>query len=371
MTSEPEAPSAATNLPAPAAAPRLSHILIVEDSVTQSLKLRYLLEKRGFEVTIARNGVEALSMMGSETPAVVISDISMPEMDGYELCQRIRTESRLAHVPVILLTALADPKDIVKGLQCGANNFIVKPYSENFLLSQIDYLIANQELRTASTQEAGIELFLAGQKHSFSVDRMQIIDLLISSYDTAIQKNRELLEATAKLEQKTAELERSNRELEQFGYVVSHDLQEPLRAIGGFLDLLRKRYEGELDDKAMQYIEYAVDGAKRMQALIRDLLTYARSGAASADLPSVSLEVVLRYALFNLKAVIEETHADLQYDPLPTVRGDVTQLTQLFQNLISNGLKFRREGVQPVIRIHLEEKPEVYQLTFRDNGIGI
>jgi light-regulated signal transduction histidine kinase (bacteriophytochrome) len=284
----------------------------------------------------------------------------------------VRGDQRFKHLPVILLTSLSDPRDVVRGLQCGANNFIVKPYDEQFLLSQIQNLLANVELRRAPASDAGIEIFFAGQKHLLVADRLQVVDLLLSSYDAAVQKNRELQRATEKLEQQTRELERSNNELNQFGYVVSHDLQEPLRAITGFLDLLHRRYRGQLDEKADQYIDFAVNGARRMQALIQDLLSYARVGARQVKFVPVDTARVLRDALANLRAAIEESGAQVSHEEtLPTISGDATQLTQLFQNLIGNALKFRREDCPLQIRIGAASRERRAEFAIGDNGIGI
>ncbi len=347
-------------------------VLIVEDSPTQALKLRYFLEKNEYRVSSARHGLEALARIEESAPDVIITDIAMPEMDGFELCNRVRGDARFKHLPVILLTSLSDPRDVVRGLQCGANNFIVKPYDEQFLLSQIRNLLANVELRRAPITDGGIEIFFAGQKHLLVADRLQVVDLLLSSYDAAVQKNRELQRASEKLEQQTRELERSNNELNQFGYVVSHDLQEPLRAITGFLDLLHRRYRGQLDEKADQYIDFAVNGARRMQALIQDLLSYARVGARQLQFAPVDTARVLRDALANLRVAIEESGAAVSSDEkLPTVSGDVTQLIQLFQNLIGNALKFRREDSPLEIRISAASRERSVEFTVSDTGIGI
>jgi two-component system, sensor histidine kinase and response regulator len=347
-------------------------ILIVEDSATQALKLQFLLEKNGYRVFVARHGFEALTRIEERVPTIIISDINMPKMDGYEFCRRVREDARFKTVPVILLTSLSDPKDIVHGLQCGANNFIVKPYDDQLLLSQIQSLLANLELRRTATPETRDEFIYAGQKHFLTADRLQMIDLLLSSYDTAVRKNRELQLATEKLELQTRELERSNHELEQFGYVVSHDLQEPLRAIVGFLDLLHRKYREQLDAKADQYIDFAVNGGKRMQALIHDLLYYARLGSHAKEFAPVDCAGILDDALANLRVAIEESGAEiLRGEKLPTVQGDPVQLTQLFQNLLGNALKFRGEDSAPRIHISVERRNGFWEFAISDNGIGI
>ncbi len=350
-----------------------TEILIVEDSATQALKLQYLLEKNGCKVVAAKNGREALAQVEKRQPTLVISDITMPEMDGYELCSTLRADARFAAIPLILLTALSDPRDIVRGLQVGANNFIVKPYGEKFLLARVHDLLANMELRRSASTDAGFEVFFDGQKHSLMADRLQMIDLLLSSYDTAVQKNRELQLITEQLEQKTRELERSNRELEQFGYVVSHDLQEPLRAIMGFLDLLQRRHHNNLEEKAVQYIELAVKGAGRMQALIQDLLSYGRLGAKPKRFLAVDCGQAVRDALANLGAAIAETGAEITVAPdLPTLQGDPIQLMQLLQNLVGNALKFRAENRLPRISITARRAADQsWEFAVADNGIGI
>jgi CheY-like chemotaxis protein/signal transduction histidine kinase/HPt (histidine-containing phosphotransfer) domain-containing protein len=185
-------------------------ILIVEDSPTQAMHLRYTLGQHGYTVRVARNGKSALEMMHEKKPTIVISDILMPEMDGYELCQFIRADENLKHIPVILLTQLFDPRDVIRGLLSGADNFVTKPYSEQFLISRIQYILANQELRRNSITEMGIEIFFAGQKHFITSDRMQILDLLFSTFENAVQRNQELEETNKKLRKALETIETIN-----------------------------------------------------------------------------------------------------------------------------------------------------------------
>ena len=160
------------------------------------------------------------------------------------------------------------------------------------------------------------------------------------------------------LDEQAEELRRSNAELEQFAYVASHDLQEPLRKVASFCQLLEKRYGDQLDERGAEYIGFAVDGAKRMQALINDLLTFSRVGRLNATHTEVDLNAALDTALHNLSTAIEESDAEIVRpdQPLPTVDGDPTLLTMVWQNLIGNAVKFQREGIVPRIVIECEQR---------------
>lgn len=189
-------------------------ILIVEDSPTQLLKLRHVLERRGFVVhTAATNGREALDALSTHLPSLVITDIVMPEMDGYELCRRIKSDPKLKEMPVILLTALSDAADILRGLECGADNFIVKPYNEEFLVSRIQFVLTNFALRRQSDGKQPPEIFFAGHKYRLTTETIHSIDLLLSTYETAVQKNLELTKAQEQLEQQAAQLRKKNDEM--------------------------------------------------------------------------------------------------------------------------------------------------------------
>lgn len=175
---------------------------------------------------------------------------------------------------------------------------------------------------------------------------------------------REAAERTA------GELARSNKDLEQFAYVASHDLQEPLRMVTGYMQLLSERYKGRLDEKADKYIGFAVDGAGRMSGLIRDLLAFSRVNTRSEPFEQVSSQEALEFALKNLEKSIELAGAAVTHDSLPTLRGDKTQLTQLFQNLVGNALKFRDPDRPPEIHIAVRQDNGQWLFSVRDNGIG-
>jgi len=177
-------------------------------------------------------------------------------------------------------------------------------------------------------------------------------------------------QANAVLQAHTAELERSNSELEQFAYIASHDLQEPLRKVASFTQLLQRRYAGQLDARAHQYIEFAVDGAKRMQALINDLLQYSRVGRSGREPTLVSSEAALAQARNNLATTMEETGATVETGHLPLVLAELPLLTAVFQNLLSNALKFSG-GKPPRIVITCTRDEPFWLFSFSDNGIGI
>jgi signal transduction histidine kinase len=196
--------------------------------------------------------------------------------------------------------------------------------------------------------------------------------------DAAEQAVRELnrklemrvAQRTRELEETNLNLSRSNADLERFAYVASHDLQEPLRMVASYVGLIRRQYEGKLDASADEYIGFAVDGAKRMQLLIQDLLTYSRASTQALTLEPVKLNDVLQDALHNLKTSIEESRAAIEYDTLPSLPADSLKLAQVFQNLIGNAIKFHKPQEPPRIEIRARKLDHVWEISVRDNGIG-
>ena len=197
-----------------------------------------------------------------------------------------------------------------------------------------------------------------------SVERGQL------DYRIGLRSDDEIGEVAVAFDAMAAEVERSQKELEQFAYVASHDLQEPLRMVASYTELLGKRYRGNLDDRADKYIGYAVDGAKRMQALINDLLTYSRIGTRGKPFEPTDCGAVVREAIGNLQSSVDESGAQIVQGKLPMLRADRMQLVQVFQNLIANAIRYRSEA-PPRIEISAERHATTWTFSVRDNGIGI
>jgi PAS domain S-box-containing protein len=220
---------------------------------------------------------------------------------------------------------------------------------------------------------ANVELSLKDKTSNFHTILFSSENVNIAGEPCALSTGIDITERKLfeeKLKDTLDELKRSNTELEQFAYVASHDLQEPLRMVTNYLQLLDRRYKGKLDQDADEFIGFAVDGANRMHELINDLLTLSRVGTRTRKFVAVSCENILDQAMENLRVTILEKHAEVTYDPLPEVMADEIQLVQLFQNLIGNAIKFNEKRI-PRIHIFVEEKPKEWIFGVRDNGIGI
>lgn len=264
------------------------------------------------------------------------------------------------------------------------NHRIVESFTVFSILLALAVLLSSRALSRSISDpinrlRAGTEIIGSGNlDFRTSIRSDDEIGRLSESFDhmttslKAITVSRdELAREIAERKRTEEELERSNRELEQFAYVASHDLQEPLRMVASYVQLLERKYKGRLDEPADKYIHFAADGALRMQKLIEGLLAYSRVTTRGGEFKRVDLNQVFHDAVSNLSAAIQESRANVAREELPKVSGEETQLLQLLQNLIGNAVKFRKPDVPPQVHISAQKKKSEWVFEVRDNGIGI
>jgi two-component system, sensor histidine kinase and response regulator len=345
-------------------------ILIVEDSPTQAEQLCYILEKHDYQVTVARNGNAALAMIKEVRPTLIISDILMPEMDGYELCRRIKALDDCRDIPVILLTSLSDPRAVIKGLECGADNFITKPYEEEYLVFQLSYLLAN---RYQSGERGGLpelKISLAGQEYGIRSDRRQILDLLLSTYEAAVRKNNELIRARNELNEMNEKLKTAIQDLEAFNYTVSHDLRQPLNYIGMASQAIKQLSDDKLDEESKECLNLVVDGVQQMSNLIETLFRFSNSAHSEMHLKMVDLSINARIIAANLRTTRPERQVTFKIAEGLMAYGDSGLLYVVLENLLGNAWKYTGEQKQAVIEFGSIENNGTTAFFVRDNGPG-
>lgn len=356
-------------------------ILVVEDSPTQAMLLKESLDERKLSVKVAYNGVEAIKIMQSYLPTIIISDIEMPCMDGYEFCRYVKQDARFKHIPVILLTNLTDSMDAVRGIECGADSFLTKPCEIDFLLSTMVDALYNRRHPHEPDAERKMEFFFGGQKHHIHVDHMQVIDLLLSTFSAAIQKNMELEKAYRKLniiheeiEHKNILLEQLNREKNQLLGMAAHDLRNPLSVIQGFSQLLIQRLKASHDDESVKMLERIRHSSTFMLQLINDLLDVSVIEAGEINLHVSRFDLVsfLDEVIFLVsKTAIDKNITLVKNCSLETleVAADRNKIEQVFTNLLTNAIKF--SNLSAVVEISLDADEKEILIAIQDNGAGI
>jgi signal transduction histidine kinase len=341
----------------------MTRILVVEDSATQAQALELILTSEGYEVEVASDGEQGLKRMVTAGFDLVISDILMPGMSGHELCRNVKGHRATRDVPVMLLTTLNDPLDIIQGLESGADNFITKPYEASALVARVHTILENRRLRSGETLKVGVEIFFLGKRFTITSEKEQILDLLISTFEDIVRTNRELLASQNALAV-------ANRELEAFSYSVSHDLQAPLRSIHGFSRALAEDCAGRLDDRGLDYIKRIRGAVERMTQLIDDLLGLARVSRGELRRETVAFDELAR----SCADVLERS------DPSRSVHwviagglaadADPRLVKIVLENLLANAWKFTRMRARARIEIGMTQRGTERIYYVRDDGAG-
>ncbi|MGE5430775.1 MAG: ATP-binding protein [Syntrophomonadaceae bacterium] len=416
--------------------------LVVDDNPVGLYATSRTLGAEGFDIITASTGQEALAK-AKEKPDVIVLDVKLPDISGFEVCRILKSDPETSAIPVIHLSATyLDNESRVQGLNMGADAYLTHPVEPRVLAATINAMLRIRQAETSLKEAAakwqttfdaindGVCILhpdfkidqcnkafetIIGKKQEeilnrslcevckdlcsfnekyfthkiLSSDEIKNEEILVNeswylvstdlipgvdgNFSGAVFKMTDITPAKCtetELKKTMQELERSNQELEQFAYVASHDLQEPLRMVSNFTQLLSKRYSGRLDSEADTMIDFAVDGARRMQMLIMDLLTFSRVMTKGMPFETVDLNKVISSVKNNLQMTIRENGAEILAGNLPAVKADGVQMSQLFQNLISNAIKFRSQR-KPLIEIKAEDKKDEWVFSVSDNGIGI
>ncbi|MBI3118604.1 MAG: response regulator [Candidatus Hydrogenedentes bacterium] len=365
------------------------NILLVDDNPKNLLALEAILEDLHENLVRADSAKECLRYLLQEDCAVILLDVQMPEINGFETARLIREREKLRHTPIIFLTAFGrNEVDVMLGYSLGAVDYIFKPLIPEILRSKVaifvDLFRKTREiaLREKERTEALAKLEQSKERLRKSYNELdrrvqeRTADLARANeaLRVEVEERRKaevsLAEHALALERANADLALRNEELDEFSYAASHDLQEPLRKLISFSDLLRVDAGDDLPETARKDLNFIIESAQRMQSLVRALLTLSHSGRGELRKEAFPLRDCAAEALEALSSRITETQAVIECGELPVVWGDKTLLTQLYQNLLGNALKFVREQ-PPRVWLTVETLNGAPILGVKDNGIGI
>ncbi len=364
-----------------------STILIVEDSTIQRVMLKRLLEQAGYAVLLAEDGVEGLQRTRDHHPHLIISDIAMPNMDGYEMCREIKRDETLKTIPVIILTGLDDPREVIRGLNAQADNYLTKPLDEKLLLDRIDSLInAKADEVDAGTRD-GLKIAFAGESHVINASRRQTMNLLLSTYENAVRKNRELIRTQLELKllnehleeevrKRTRELEIANRAKTEFIANMSHELRTPMNAIIGMTDLV---LHSDIPEHQKEMLSISRQASDNLLVLLNSLLDFSRLGTGTLEAQSrgFKLRAQLKRLLSTSLEKVREKGLSCQCQVAAEVPdglvGDFLRTGQILAQLMSNAIKFTEAGSVTVsVRRESSDGSSVtLEYAVTDTGIGI
>ncbi|MET0463113.1 MAG: response regulator [Chitinophagaceae bacterium] len=336
-------------------------ILVVDDREDNLFSIEAILEKDNYTIVKANSGRAALKILLNQHDfSLILMDVQMPDLNGFETATIIYERDKLKDIPIIFITAHDYDEDIIfKGYRTGGVDYIYKPINPDLLRVKVGVFV---ELYRKNYQLMLHEQTLLATNHSLQKE--------IEERKASEEKVRML---NARLVENNIQLKEINEELDQFAYVASHDLQEPLRKIQVFSDKILS--SGKQDEETEKYFKKIISSSQRMQSLINDLLSFSRHSTGSSDFKTINLNEIVNEAIVELEIKIEKSQGEIVVDELPDISGIPSLIRQLFYNLISNALKFRKKDTTPKVFIHSrkmegKDRSPIHEIVVADNGIG-
>ncbi len=347
-------------------------ILLVDDREDNLLSMETILEPDGYDLVKANSGRQALKILLAEFDfALILMDVKMPNLNGFETAALIYEREKLKHIPIVFITANTyGEENVYKGYSMGAVDYIYKPINPELLRAKvavfIDLYTKNHQLIAHEQKLIAINKNLENEIHERKISEERVNEL-----------NHQLLENIDRLET-------ANKDLDRFAFMSSHDLQEPLRKIRTFSDLLFSKYKDILDDDATRYITRIQKSAERMQSLIKDILEFSMVSYDKGDFIKTDLNVVVEEVLADMDSMVQEEKAEVKIKELPSLDVNPGLMVPLFSNLIGNALKYRKKDIDPVINIYARQETvpgvtngsngsrngKFCRIFVEDNGIG-
>jgi len=351
-------------------------VLIVDDQPTNLRVLRAQLEAEKHQVIAATDSLEALAALGREKVDAIISDILMPQMDGYRLCYEVRKNTRLQAIPFVFYSATyTSPSDEKLCFDLGGDKYLLKPATGEEISAALreaaDAAARRTPNRTGSLSESDVmkeyNERLVSKLEEKNIELQQALEKLHLAHEEILELNRNL---ERRVGERTMGLEAANKELEAFSYSISHDLRTPLRAIDGFVRMLQEDYAAQLPIKARQRLEVIHESATQMGQLIDGLLTFSQFSRQPLNKQNVSPATIVKRVLAELRNGQDARNATISIADLPDCPADPVLLQQVFVNLLSNALKYSRQREPPVIEIGWRDEQGQCAYFVRDNGAG-
>jgi signal transduction histidine kinase len=348
-------------------------VLLIEDSLSQAVQLSALFEEAGFEVEHRNDAESGFALLQSDRFDLVVSDLVLPGESGFDLCRRIKVDPRLAHTPVIVLTSQADPLNVLRGLEAGADGFVSKRHSPQEIVERVR--------RTLRAHDGGDEVTFQGRRFRLNVGKAQLLNVLLSAFEDGVELNRRLAQSEAalrgvnqKLLKANAALADANEVKDRFLGIAAHDLRNPLSAIQGFVSFLLDGTFGETNDEQQDALRRVAKSVDTILALLSDLLDVSalRAGRMAFHPERQSVVPMLREAFDSVALAARQKGIVLSQeipDDLPAAEFDRQRLLTVVSNLLWNGVKFCSSGAR--VTLGARALAEGVEIWVRDNGPGI